>query len=455
MKSSNLFKFKVGFFVLAALALCVMFAAGVFAIGGLVGGLSGASLAFAQPASATTDQTSTTETAAAASVDFLKTTISKKITEMRPAATPLDTIMREIAETVSIASWDYKWFNIDQKGVSDTVKALVSATGTTSPINTTHDLYVNNVGIWNVDDNIMFLDVLGAGQKPLIVHIVDKSASLNKLTIIPLSGIGNNNFDLPEIAVGKKIVRIGNAKAEKDAQTTPYAGYPLSTFNYCQIHMAQIEESVYQKLHDKEVNWNINDHKAQSLYDLRRSMELTSLFGVKGYHFDPIGGDYKYFSDGITRLITKGLGYSGSSITNDTFVGWGKDIFTGNSGSDKRVAFVGGSMMKSLAAVPTIQKQIEAKQTEVVWGIRFNKIDAAFGELLVRYHPLFDVAGYEEKAVVLDVNFLEKAVFKPMATRTLDLIGSGQKNANAQVIEEAFCIATRYPDLHAIISKTS
>lgn len=454
MKERSLFGIKGIIFVLTTLMLVGLFASGLFAIGGLIGGLSGTALSFAAAAGTTTNETSTTETIAAGSSELLQNTISKRITELKPSASPLDTILREIGDTVSVKSWEYEWYNIDQKGIQDTIKTAFSASSGTVAVNTVHEIFVNNIHIWNVDDVAMFEDINGLASKQLVVHVVDKIPSAYKLIVLPLNGTGTNGYDMPAIAQHKKLVRIGNAKAEKDAQTTPYAAYPQKSSNYCQIHMAQVEESVYAALHDKEVKWDINDHKMQALYDLRRSMELTSLFGHKKYQFDPIGNDYKYFSDGIANLITKGLEYTGTGVDNAIFAGWGKDIFTGNSGSEKRIAFVGGGLMKTLLSTPTIVKQIEAKSTEVVWGITFKKIDTGFGELLVKYHALFDQTGWVDKGLVLDVNYLEKIVFSPMKSTELDLIKTGQKNANAQTVQETFCIATRYPDLHAIIKKT-
>ena len=457
MKRNSFFNIKAIIFVVASLALVGMFAAGIFAIGGLIGGMAGTSLAMAAPSGTTTDQTSTTETIASGSSELLLNTISKKITELKPSAAPLDTILREIGSTTAVKSWEYEWYYIDQKGIEDSIKTAFSATNGSAPANTVHEIYVNNIHIWNVDDVAMFIDgIVGASSKPLVVHIVDKVPSAFKLIVVPLNGTGTNGYDMPAIAQTKKLIRIGNAKSEKDAQTTPYAAYPQKTSNYCQIHMAQVEESVYAMLHDKEVKWDINDHKLQALYDLRRSMELTSLFGVKKYQFDPIGNDHKYFSDGITNIISKGLEWSASAgINNAKFASWGKNIFTGNSGSEKRVLFVGANLMEALLSTPTIVKQIEAKSTEVVWGITFKKIDTGFGELLVKHHALFDESGWGDNGLVLDVNYLEKAVFNPMESKELELIKSGQKNAKAQVVQETFCVATRYPDLHAIIRKTA
>ena len=459
MKRSNSFlSIKVLLIGLVILIAGGMFAAGTIAIGGLIGSITGTSLAFAAAAGTTTSETSTTETIAAGSSELLDNTISKKITELKPSANPLDTILREIGEATPIKSWEYEYYYVDQKGITDTIKTAFSATNGSAPENTVHEIYINAPHIWNVDDNIMFVDVLNSADKPLVLHIVETTPSASRLTVLPLNGNGTNGFDLPALAQGKTIVRIGNAKAEMDVQTAPYQAYPQKTSNFCQIHMAQIEESIYAALHEKEVKWDLNDHRLQALYDLRRSMELTSLFGVKKKVYDPIGRDYKYMTGGITSYITKGLSYSEATLTanaNKVFTGWGKSIFTGNSGSEKRVLFGGGTFMSDLMSIPTVQKQIEAKSTEVVWGITFKKIDTGFGELLVKYHPLFDEVGYIEKGLVLDVNYLEKAVLKPMSSADLKLIESGQKNAKAQNISETLQILTRYPDLHAIISKTT
>jgi hypothetical protein len=452
MKNLNFLKLFKGALTVGFLLLIALTATGFIDLYGLfISATTGTTLAFATAAGTFTTETSTTETVKEGSGNLLDKTVSQNITEMKPAATPLDTILREIGMTVPIQSWDYHWYNIDQRAIEDTLKAGHLATGESSGANTVFELEVNNIGNIAIDDNIMFLAREGGDDQPLVVHVVGKYPTQNKITVLALNGLGTNKRDLPLLEIADKVIIIGNAKAEKDAQTTPYAAYPQDTFNYAQIHMAQIEQSVYEKLHKKEVNWNVHNYRLQSIYDLKRKMELTSLWGVKGRFYDPIDGDYKYMSDGITRIITKGLEYP-ATITNDVFAGWGKDIFTGNSGSDKRVMFTGGTLMRKLLATPTITKQIEAKQTEVVWGIRFSKIDTGFGELLVKYHNLFDTAGWAAKGLVLDANYLEKAVFKPMATRNLMLKESGQKNVDAQLIEEAFCVATRYPDLHAIIA---
>ncbi len=450
MKTPKLFKF---FVATLALSFVGIMGAAVFGFIDLyslfVGGTSVLAMSVA---AASTSGTSTTETIAAESENLLDKTISQNITEMKPSRYPLDTIMRKIGMDVNAKSWDYNWYSVGQRDNEDTVAVTLAASGTTSNTSKVHELIVTNSKIFHKDDNILVPTVNGWDSKPLMLHVVEKYPTQDKLVVVAVNGTGTNKRDVPQIAATTAIVIIGNSKAETDAQTTPYQGYPTDTFNYMQIHMAQVEASVYEQLHKKEVNWGMHNYMAQALYDFRKKSELTSLFGVKAKIEDPVEGDTKYFSDGITRLITKGIEYDPTSIGNATWASWGKQIFTGNDGSEKRLLFTGADFMESMVGIPTVTKQIEAKQTEVKWGLSFKSIDCGgFGELLVAYHPLFDQAGWKARGLVLDVNYLERAVMKPMATREVDLKGSGQKNVDAKVIEEVFCTATRYPDVHAII----
>ena len=45
--------------------------------------------------------------------------------------------------------------------------------------------------------------------------------------------------------------------------------------------MAQIEESLLQRLSDKEVGWTFSDQEEAAILDMRMCMERSFLFGVK------------------------------------------------------------------------------------------------------------------------------------------------------------------------------
>ena len=444
MKTRNIFLTVMAVVAMALTAIALDWLTASM-IGGLVLSIAAAG--------AVTTQTPDTAVAAAASTELLTTSISKKITEMKPAATPLDTILRNIGNNVKINAWKSEWYSSDVRGISTTVAVSfdTSASGTVDSTGAINTITVTGIHIFNVDDNVLVSGINGGDDKELVLHIVAKSTTAKTISVIAVNGLGDDEDLVPDIPSTTTIIRIGNAKNENDAQTTPYTTFPQKTYNYAQIHMGQIEEGAYLAIHAKEVNWDITDYRLQALYDMRRSFELTSLFGARGYKYDPEGEDWKYFSGGIYRYANGSVEYTDGGLTDKTFNSWARDIFTGNAGSDTRILFAGKDLMTQMASVSSIIKQIEAKGTEVKFGVKFNMIETNFGTLAVKHHNLFNDVGWSKRGLVLDVNNIERHVFKAMDSTKIDLKGSGQKNADAYKIDEAFCIATRYPDTHFLI----
>lgn len=387
--------------------------------------------------------------------EFLDNKISKKITEIKPSKTPLDTLIRSAGIVVPAKSWKYEFYSVDTRGREDTLAQAfdTSSSGTFDSTTDVHTITVTTSTMWNKDDNILVQGVSGGDGGDLVVHVIGKSGST--LSVMPLNGTGTDSKDMPDIPQGTSITRLGPAKAEKDAQTTPFGMLPDKSWNYNQIFMEQVEESVYEALHEKEVQWGLKDFKAQSIFDLRESMEYSTLFGVRSKLYDPDDGDYIYNTGGLTRYIETEIEYNYGAITNANFVNWTKQLFVGNAGSDTRYFFVGSRLNEQLHSVGTITKQLEAKSTEIKYGITFSKIETNFGVFYIKHHPLLDKVGWTDNGIVLDLNNIEKFVYKPMEVRELELKKSGQRNVNAFVIDEAFGLALRYPDTHALIKRAA
>jgi len=451
MKTNNVF--RLGGMLLGVLfvAVALMFVS-VFAV-------AGAGITYSVGA-IVADTPVTMQNVKAGSPDLDKNYISKKVTEMRRSATPIDTIMRSITNGVDVKSFVSEYYAVDSRPIKDTVKTLY-----TKPTDgtTTADINVNNINAWSTDDTVMMYDIKGVETtdgKDLVCFVISKNVGASTIKVQPLNGkLGTNanaaNMIVPTLPLNTLLVRMGSCKHELDAQTSPYAIIPVKAYNYMQIFMAQVEESTFQKIHDKEVDWSFTDYEAQNIYDMRQTMEFSFLFGVRSKFTDLVNAKERYATGGITRFITKGLEYgtggADRTIDDATFVDWTKSIFTGNSGSETRVFFGGDALTANISKVSTVQKQIEAKKVEVKWGIKFNQIETNFGILLYKHHSLLDHAGWGEKGIVLDINQIEKHTMKPMATRKLNLKESGQRNVDAVVLEETTGVITRYPDTHAII----
>jgi hypothetical protein len=398
--------------------------------------------------------TPTTHTAADATPTLLLNTINQNITKMKPAATPLDTIIRSSPKNIPSPSWKYDFYAVDMRGVEDTVsETLDVSAGTVGAYN----LKVTNLHQYQKDDNITLIAVEGVDHQDVVCNITAKNIGGGYITITPLNGFGTATKELTEdVLINTKICRMGNAKSELDAQTDPYTIFPEKSWNYNQIHMCQVEESVFLELHKKEVGYGMADYKYAALYDYRRGIEIDSLWGVRKLIVDATDSEEKYFTGGVTRFIDQYLTFDTTETSrakwSEFWNAWMKAIFSDNSGSDTRTVFIGKDLMERLNNIDSVQRQIDAKSTAMVHGITFNRIESNFGILDLKLHNLFAPMGWADKAIVLDMPNIEKFTYKAMETKKLSLIDSGQRNANAYKIDETFGLALRYPKTHAIIS---
>ena len=405
------------------------------------------------PAGAVAGQTVTTEVADDKSPNLLRPDISDRITKIMPSSAPLDTMIRLAGAHEKTTALTFKFYSAELRSFMDELdQEFVEATHGSAAGG--YVFKVNNPQTWQVDDGILFHGILGSDGHELVGHIIKKNTSDKELTVIILNGTGPDTNVAPDsIPDETKVGRLGNAKSELDAKTDPYGHLPLDEYNYVQAHMAQVQESLWQKAHSKEVNWDIRDMQVMSIFDLRCQMEATSLFGVRKKIFDPEGEDWKYLSGGAARYSGHALSYDPlDPITNVIFTNWTKKLFTHNAGSDTRYAFIGSDLMEKFAEDPIVGKFMDAASTEVVFGITYRKIETNFGILMLKHHPLFDYYGWAKNGLVLDLNNVRKRVFEPMRVRKLDLMSSGEKKANAYVLEETFGLEFRYPDTHGVIA---
>lgn len=412
----------------------------------------------------------TTQNIAAESSELLDNPLSQKITQIQPAKFPMDTIIRKVALHKKSRGWKPEWYAVDSRTTTTqtalAIRASVDEGGdgvdsgsladydgdTTAP--PTFAVKVDSVASINIDDNMMFDGILDAGTTsnptPYVYlqgHVIAKDTSTNTLTMMMLTDNGLIPNDIP---IDTTLVRIGNAKLEVDAITTPFTVFPEKKFNYQQVHMNQVEESIYARLHEKEINWGMADYRAQSLYDLRRSFESTSFFGKRKRM--TIDTDYKYFSGGILNYIQQHYNYTAGTITNSTIMGLSKQVFSGDAGSEKRFFFMGKDLVEAFGKSEIVSKQIDAGSTEVLFGITFNKIVTNFGVLLCIHHKLFDtVPGWTSRGAIIDMTQIEKHVFTPMEVNQVDFRKTGIRKVTANILEETFCLGTRYPDTHCVV----
>jgi len=409
--------------------------------------------------------------------------ISKTVTEMLPSRTPLDTILRNIGDSQKAESMIHRYYSVTSKPVVDVPLSSANGAGSGSSVPAKEYTYasgdgldefyiaVTNPNMWGVHDTFLMRDitipatgtitVISGGtniKKDIAFYVISKESSV--LRIMPLNGIkgttGNaQKYVMPDFTSSTKLYRMGKAMGEFDIQASVYSMVPDDEEQYGQNFISQIEESTFQHLTLKEVNWGWSDLERNNIYDMRAMMEMSFINGVKSKTFNPVDSSLHYTTEGIARRIgTKleyGTGGTNRSITFADFVDWGKAAFIGNSGSDERILFAGADLLGALHSVETLQKQINGRDPVVKYGLKFNEITLNFGTIYIRHAPLFTASGWGENGMLLDMAHIHKHDFIPMQVTSLDLKKSGQRNSEAKVIQEASFLTLTYPDCHALL----
>lgn len=397
--------------------------------------------------------------------------LDKEIVKMKPSATPIDQIMRQ-GTAKSTDSMKVEYYSVD---VRPEQAKFTSATqqGASSPL---CKIVTTNNDIFDIDDTIFFPEVSGyddAGstkKDKLVARVVNKDTSTGDLICICCNGVkssasqtysqvpiyGNASVTAyadeatatsQELKEGNLIVRMGRAISELDVQTPMIEALPKKDFNYCQIFKMQVEQSTLQKILKKEISWGMNDLVENATYEMRRGMEKTFLFGKKSLLYNPVSKQNIYTTEGIWWQAGKEFHYNTNTFSKESFVDLCKKAFTGNNGSNRRI-LIGGTDFISMVSKITIDKQLSGKDTEVIWGITWNKIVTNFGTINVLHDEIFDEIGRAGDGLLIDPEFLSKRVLKPFGKEDIDFSKLGVRNTEAQVLTEMSCAILKYPDAH-------
>ncbi len=416
------------------------------------------------------------------SPEMIQEDICDSVIKMLPSRTPMDTIMRSAGKRQRATSQKIGYYQASYKSMRDMLDSAVRGAGTSdssptsSNVASTSDqklyIYVQvlSADIWRENDTLLMRDLklpgtLGDAQMgaadthsaDVMFYVEAKNGAVLKL--IPIGGVkgsgaASGKYIIPTFMADTELIRMGQAKSELSITTEPFAIYPALSHQYCQNFMAQIEESTFNKISHKQANWGFSNYEQVNIMSMKMEMELSMLFGQEGEH--TVGNDRTLFTRGITRDIENVLTYGTTtagdrSVTTSQYNGWLKEVFDGNNGSTNRILFAGSGLIKSLSEVEDFTKNMSAVEKDAHLGVDIRKVHSYFGTLDIVLAPLFREAGWEDYGLILDLEHVIKHEFVPLSATDLDLRRSGQRNANAKVLQEVSALTLRHPDCHAII----
>lgn len=393
--------------------------------------------------------------------DFYSKEVDKRITKMRPMRTPIDQITRSATTISKSGSMIVQYYSVSTRPIKTTVKAQVNAM-TSGQASTT--VQVDDSSIFSITDTIRVVGVKGfkpdgatQDTKDLMLYVVGKNDETGYPIVIAINGkknSDNSNSLVPQIAANTKIIRMGRAASEIDVETGQFYNLPTPEEQYCQKFMMQVEQSTFDKMWDKKVDWNFSDMEEDGIYDMRLGMENSFLFGIKAKGKDPkkSGADV-YFTGGIYWMAGKDMAVGTEAegvvtITDDQMVDFLKDLFTGNdSGNGTKIGFAGSDMLAALAKMKSERFKV-VKEFER-WGLKFTSFDSNFGKLLVMHHELMDANEKSDEMFVIDPEYLRKKTFKTWNRKEYDMEKLAKRDTRAVVMSEASCVYLVYPKAHA------
>lgn len=399
--------------------------------------------------------------------DFYLSDVDKRIVKIRPMATPIDQISR-YAKSSSCNSFEVKYYSVGTREIKCStnakVEAMASGASTTLP--------VDDLNMFTLDDTIRVVGVK-AITKPdgttyqegelvpdLVLCVCGKNDTSNLPTVYAVNGTMDSSTKqpilVPEIPAGTTLVRMGKACGELDVQTGRFNNIPMPETQYCQNFMIQVEQSTFDKIAAKEVNWNFSDIEEDGVYDMRLAMENTYLFGVKQVikHIAKDGMN-TWFTGGIWWMAGKDIEVGEwdaekqcAVISDENLVDITKDLFVGTGiGNKRKILFCGSDMLSAFSKIKS--EKFRLKDTVEVWNLKFKSWDTDFGEVLTIHHELFDVNGMSDCGFALDPEYLSKKTHVSWARNVLDLQKAGIRRTDAVVIQEVSCLYLRYAKAHA------
>lgn len=401
--------------------------------------------------------------------NFYLSDVDKRIVKIRPMATPIDQISR-YAKSSSTNSFEVKYYSVGTREIKCSTNAKLTAMTSGASVS----LPVDDLNMFTLDDTIRVVGVK-AVTKPdgtaysaendalipdLVLCVCGKDSTTNLPTVYAVNGKMDTSSKqpilVPEIPQGTTLVRMGKACGELDVQTGRFNNIPMQETQYCQNFMIQVEQSTFDKIAAKEVNWNFSDIEEDGVYDMRLAMENTYLFGVKNVikHIAKDGMN-TWFTGGIWWMAGKDIEVGEwdtdkkcAVISDENLVDITKDLFVGTGiGNKRKILLCGSDMLSAFSKIKS--EKFRLKDTVEVWNLKFKSWDTDFGEVLTIHHELFDVNGMSDCGFAMDPEYLSKKTHVSWARNVLDLQKAGIRRTDAVVIQEVSCLYLRYAKAHA------
>lgn len=380
---------------------------------------------------------------------------SGKITELLPDVFPLDTALRSLKSDTKAEDIEVFWEEVGQFPRVASVNGNVTATTGSAVMNIIlangQAAYFRKSDILRVttavygaatdygDTKYLFVTAVNEGTHTITVRSYDSTGYLAAT---------------PAITSTWKVIRMSNAKSEKEGVGDPRSMQPVILSNLVQTFEKVI---AIGKMRKKLRTYTEKDDVRavrQSLYDYRMDLENSFWFGKRLNSTHPVSGDKIYKMAGVTSFVTSNLITlpAAGSITESHLMDWGKQVFADNNGSKERMFFVSPTLLNELAKINLVAASLRTNRSETVLGCTVDRIRTPFGDFLLTLHKGFPELGYDRYGATLDLQHICRRVLEPMYRMDMEYEKNGGQRVDAKKLLETSTVEVRYEKTHAIFS---
>jgi hypothetical protein len=377
--------------------------------------------------------------------------VSDFVTMIMPDDFALDTLLRESGQSEKATDLIVNFEEVEFRGHEDQTGAVFTASGGSASTDKFIDLEVANPSLWLRSETIYIPSIIVGGE-PLQLRV----DSINSDGTLKVTAINTTDNVVPTIASGTSIYRGANAVGELKARGENKSLIPGNRWNYCQRYTAEVSEGYIRGMLDTKSGYSFKDQNFIRMYDFRTNLAKSGYFGTKRKAFSQDEQEEVLYAEGIFHQLNKELDWTtAGGITNNLWIDWCNELFADNSGSSERFLFGGRNLIAAISKIPDVQKQLDGRETEIVAGVKLQRVETMFGDLYIKHDKVFNVMGHADDGIILDMEQIRKRPFLPLTSRQLKLREAGISNENATFIEEIMCLETRYLDAHARIIKSA
>jgi len=378
---------------------------------------------------------------------LLHNEIDRRIVKIRPMSTPLDQISR-YGGARQCGSMKVEYYSVDTRPATARLSKAVAASDGRVQGYVQTSIETDNNSIFQPTTTLMVPGVKASEGGALVLYVISNDGTASGLKVIAVNNLSGQAHVLPALPEGTEIVRMGRAATELDVMTPQFESLPVKDENLCQIFKAQVEQSTFMKIANKEVGWTFSDQEEAAIIDMRMGMEKNFLFGHKTRFNDPVKNEEVLLTGGVWTQTDNEFAYDPTAaIDQEWMIRLCRQAFSHNAGSSKKVLLAGSELIEKLHLAGG-QRVLVNDATVTKWGLDFTEIHSKFGTLYVLLAEVFDQCGMSADGMVIDPEYITKYCHVPFRTERLNLRQSGVRNVDTIVITEASCLVLRYPRSH-------